>query len=461
MATVEDQLAALRQLFSGGLGTLTPELSGDGSDASGYQVGYRTPDTLYPLMQQARSLLGANWNDPTLQWMSRLQGSTNVSGLSREWNDSTGYGDYLLGGSDVEVPQRFSSINDVASSFAPNGATVSLPAMDDPFRPGKRMRYNVFFNPDGSFKDVDWQNVELSGGWLSENGWMLPVAAAAAGFAGLGAAGAGTGGAGGVTAGAIEGAAGLPELGMVAQTGLGGTSMALPTTGLGGLMEGVAPALPSGTGLGLTGGSGITGGTLTSSPLLTGGGLAPGLEGLATVGGSSFGWLGDLAKSALGKDGWLPSVLNAFSQNQQGNIQRDWAERLYQDRAQFLQRLARTYTNPEEFLSGPEYQALSKTTLDKLQRQDAAKGRLATDVQRQKLMQDYAFEYLNKYRSGLAGAAGLTQTTGIPELDKSGAANIWGTLNAPLAQIARGVTNDSFDIGRVVDRIFNLGSWFE
>lgn len=239
--------------------------------------------------------------------------------------------------------------------------------------------------------------------------------------------------------------------------------MTLPTAGLGGLMEGVAPALPSGTGLGLTGGAGtgISGGALTGSPLLTGGGLASGLEGLTTVGGSSFGWLGDLAKSALGKDGWLPSVLNAFSQNQQGNIQRDWAERLYQDRAQFLQRLARTYTNPEEFLSGPEYQALSRTTLDQLQRQDAAKGRLATDVQRQKLMQDYAFEYLNKYRSGLAEAAGLTQTTGIPELDKSGAANIWGTLNAPLSQIARGVTNDSFDIGGVVDRIFNLGSWFE
>ena len=321
----------------------------------------------------------------------------------------------------------------------------------------------------GRLSGLQWINDDLSSGVigntfdkigdaLTNYGWAIPLAFAGAGAAGLLGGSAGAGGA--VGAGAIEGAVGLPELGLATQTGLGG-SMTLPTAGLGGLMEGVAPALPSGTGLGLTGGSGITGGTLTSSPLLTGGGLAPGLEALASAGGSSLGWLGDLAKTALGKDGWLPSVLNAFSQNQQGNIQRDWAERLYQDRAQFLQRLARTYTNPEEFLSGPEYQALSRTTLDQLQRQDAAKGRLATDVQRQKLMQDYAFEYLNKYRSGLAGAAGLTQTTGIPELDKSGAANIWGTLNAPLSQIARGVTNDSFDIGGVVDRIFNLGSWFE
>lgn len=315
------------------------------------------------------------------------------------------------------------------------------------------------FNPDGTLAGIR----QISSG---NEGWSgMDKLIMAMGLAGIGSVAlpAMFGGAGaGISAAEISGAAGMPELGMAAQTGLGG-SMTLPTTGLGGLMEGVAPALPSGTGFGLTGGAGtgISGGALTSSPLLTGGGLAPGLEGLASIGGSGLGWLGDLAKTALGKDGWLPSVLNAFSQNQQGNIQRDWAERLYQDRAQFLQRLARTYTNPEEFLSGPEYQALSRTTLDQLQRQDAAKGRLAGDAQRQKLMQDYAFEYLNKYRTGLASAAGLTQTTGIPELDKSGAANIWGTLNAPLSQIARGVTNDSFDIGGVVDRIFNLGSWFE
>lgn len=348
------------------------------------------------------------------------------------------------------------------SGFAP--FTFNSAVMPDPAQTNRHAgRWSGTLDPQtGKISGLQWINESTTGGFLpdllTDYGWAIPLAFAGAGAAGMlgGAPGAG------LSAGAIEGAVGLPELGLATQTGLGG-SMTLPTAGLGGLMEGVAPALPSGTGLGLTGGAGtgISGGALTGSPLLTGGGLASGLEGLATVGGSSFGWLGDLAKSALGKDGWLPSVLNAFSQNQQGNIQRDWAERLYQDRAQFLQRLARTYTNPEEFLSGPEYQALSRTTLDQLQRQDAAKGRLAGDAQRQKLMQDYAFEYLNKYRTGLASAAGLTQTTGIPELDKSGAANIWGTLNAPLSQIARGVTNDSFDIGGVVDRIFNLGSWFE
>lgn len=348
--------------------------------------------------------------------------------------------------------------------FGQQGYTFSGPTMYDPYQSNRHVgRWTGDIGTDGKPMNLRWENDSTHTSFMDRIGEAMPYilgAVALGGAAGYGPlAGGGAPGAG-LSAGAIEGAVGLPELGLATQTGLGG-SMTLPTAGLGGLMEGVAPALPSGTGLGLTGGSGITGGTLTSSPLLTGGGLAPGLEALASAGGSSLGWLGDLAKTALGKDGWLPSVLNAFSQNQQGNIQRDWAERLYQDRAQFLQRLARTYTNPEEFLSGPEYQALSKTTLDKLQRQDAAKGRLATDVQRQKLMQDYAFEYLNKYRTGLASAAGLTQTTGIPELDKSGAANIWGTLNAPLAQIARGVTNDSFDVGSVVDRVFNLGSWFE
>lgn len=459
MTIKDQQIEGLRQLLSGGIGPLSAQFTPGNGDSSAPSVSWKTPETLAPLMQQIRSSLGADWNDSTLQWMTRLWGSdiATANGAPLQLvNDDVNGTRYVGAGSQGEyIPfDEQAAINAFKDG---RQAILSLPAMNDPDRPGKRYKYDISFNPDGSLGNVDWSNVELHGGWLTENGWMIPVAAAAAGFAGLGA---GLGTPGGVGAGAIEGAVGIPELGLAAQTGLGG-SMTLPTAGLGGLMEGVAPALPSGTGLGLTGGSGITGGTLTSSPLLTGGGLAPGLEALASVGGSSLGWLGDLAKTALGKDGWLPSVLNAFSQNQQGNIQRDWAERLYQDRAQFLQRLARTYTNPEEFLSGPEYQALSKTTLDKLQRQDAAKGRLATDVQRQKLMQDYAFEYLNKYRSGLAGAAGLTQTTGIPELDKSGAANIWGTLNAPLAQIARGVTNDSFDVGSVVDRVFNLGSWFE
>lgn len=229
--TKEEQIAALEQLFSGGLGALTPELFGDGGEGSGYQVGYRTPDTLYPLMQQARSILEANWNDPTLQWVSKLQGSNVVSGLSRAWDDSAGYGDWLLGaGDDATAPQRFSTVDELAAALAPGGATVSLPAMDDPSRPGKQMQYVVSFNPDGSLNNVDWRNVELSGGWLSENGWMIPLVAAAAGFAGLGAGGASAAPA----ASDIAAAAGLPELGLAPQTvGLEGAAPIIasqPTT---------------------------------------------------------------------------------------------------------------------------------------------------------------------------------------------------------------------------------------
>lgn len=255
--TKEEQIAALEQLFSGGLGALTPELFGDGGEGSGYQVGYRTPDTLYPLMQQARSILEANWNDPTLQWVSKLQGSNVVSGLSRAWDDSAGYGDWLLGaGDDATAPQRFSTVDELAAALAPGGASVSLPAMDDPSRPGKQMQYVVSFNPDGSLNNVDWRNVELSGGWLSENGWMIPLVAAAAGFAGLGAGGAsaaptaqGGGYFGGLSAGAggqtgltLGGGQGLvaTQAPSVAQTGVLGSIVG--PTGTSGIAESLRTA---------------------------------------------------------------------------------------------------------------------------------------------------------------------------------------------------------------------------
>lgn len=176
-----------------------------------------------------------------------------------------------------------------------------------------------------------------------------------------------------------------------------------------------------------------------------------GLSGLANT-------VSNIAKpSNNNTDGWLAAILNAISQNKQGNVQQEWADKLYQDRKQFLDRLAASYTNPAGVLQGDEYQAIAGTVLDQLQRKDAARGRLATDVQRQKLMQDHAWEWLGKYRSGLASAAGLQGTSGLPELDKSGTANEWGTLNALLSQMSRGQTNGSFDINNIIDTI---GDWF-
>ena len=155
--------------------------------------------------------------------------------------------------------------------------------------------------------------------------------------------------------------------------------------------------------------------------------------------------------------GMLAALINAYSQNRQGNLQQDWADRLYQDRSQFLERLAQSYADPGSFLTSPDYEAISRINLDQLQRQDAAKGRLANDTGRQKLMNDFAFQQLENYRKGLANAAGLTGVQGLADLSVAGLSNRMGTFNAPLSEIARG---GGFDFSGAVDKIFELGSWF-
>lgn len=178
----------------------------------------------------------------------------------------------------------------------------------------------------------------------------------------------------------------------------------------------------------------------------------------AAAGGGLGSALGTAAQTIAGgaSSGMLPALVNAVSQYQQGDTQRDWAERLYQDRSQFLERLAGTYSNPQDYLTSPEYTAIADLELDRLMRKDAAQGRLATDVQRQQLMQQYAMKNLADYRKGLAGAAGLTGTQGLAELDVSGLANIFGMGNAPFAEASR----QGYDFSKVLDRVFDLGGWF-
>lgn len=103
----------------------------------------------------------------------------------------------------------------------------------------------------------------------------------------------------------------------------------------------------------------------------------------------------------------------------QARAMRNFANQQSVNRQGFIDALRNTYTNPQSFLEGPEYQAASRIALDALQRQDAAGGRLGNDVNRQRLMQDHAMQWLGNYRQGLSGAAGLTpaslgdQTAGI------------------------------------------------
>lgn len=101
---------------------------------------------------------------------------------------------------------------------------------------------------------------------------------------------------------------------------------------------------------------------------------------------------------------WLGAGMQTLQTLDQSRAMRNFANQQNVNRQGFIDALRNTYTNPESFLSGPEYQAASRIALDALQRQDAAGGRLGNDVNRQRLMQDHAFAALQNYRTGLTNA---------------------------------------------------------
>lgn len=109
---------------------------------------------------------------------------------------------------------------------------------NDPYQSNNHAgRWSFDMDPAGNVTGAKWTN-DSTGGWLVNNGWMIPLALAGAGAAGMlgGGAGAGAGagvaegvagaGAGGVSAADIAAAAGSPELGLASQ--VGGASWAAP-----------------------------------------------------------------------------------------------------------------------------------------------------------------------------------------------------------------------------------------
>lgn len=324
------------------------------------------------------------------------------------------------------------------ASDPPTGLEYTLPVMADPEREGKTGAYGISLNPDGSIADIKWNPYEQHGGWFSENmDWLGPALVGGAAFLG----GGGLGGIGG-TAAPIS-ASPISSLGPAATlSDVAAFTGAIPAS------TSTLAAPLAGTGTATAGGA-TAGGSMVAPAVTSGvtGTIAQqAARSLAPSGGSN-------------ELGLLASLFNAYSQNRQGAAQQDWADRLYQDRSQFLEPLVRTYSNPEEYLSGPEYTAAAGITLDLLQRKDAARGRLATDVERQKLMQDHALQSLGNYRSGLATAAGLSPTQGLADLFVTGQANKYGTFNAPISELARILEgNNSFDFDDLLDDI--IGGWF-
>ncbi len=107
-------------------------------------------------------------------------------------------------------------------------------------------------------------------------------------------------------------------------------------------------------------------------------------------------------------------IAGLVGSNQQRNFGQDLLQRANDatpNRGFYEGQLRQTYENPSAFLQSPEYQAIQDITHNKLQRSDAAGGRLANDYGRQIGLQNNALSQLDQHRRTLSGITGQNQAT--------------------------------------------------
>lgn len=329
------------------------------------------------------------------------------------------------------------------------------------------------FDDQGNLQDVKWQRTGEHEGWAFEN-WdtiMAALAAAGIGYAGwtgsLGASsplgyvtdaemllnplgGVGSAGLYGGVAPIVESVpswtnpydqAGLDEL--ISQVDPAFNPEFMPPDPFADpsfAPPGSPPPLPPGT----QAPAPITESIPTSTP---GNGLPgtpiPGGTGLPGANpGTSGGAIPDWIKAIFGEGaggllGGLGNLLGAISNFTSGNELRDISEEERRARQGFMTQLQQSYNDPSSVYAGDEWQAIQRTNLDALQRQDAAKGRLSNDINRQAAMQDLAANWMGNYRSGLAQAAGLSNPAQYGAQGAYGNAMRYGSLNGFLQDYSR------------------------
>ena len=135
----------------------------------------------------------------------------------------------------------------------------------------------------------------------------------------------------------------------------------------------------------------------------------------------------------------LSGVLGARNQYNFGQALLYRAAEATPNRGFYEGQLRQTYENPGAYLQSPEYQAAQDIVHNKLQRSDAAGGRLANDIGRQTTLQNHALSSLGQYRQGLSGIVGQNQNafTGANSMYTAGQAanNSWSNgILYPLLQ---------------------------
>lgn len=300
--------------------------------------------------------------------------------------------------------------------------------------------------------------------------YAMPIAMMAG--LGAGAAGGAFSGVGGMTA--AEGAAlGSEAAGGITGIGAGGTTAAeaataagLGTSGAGGLSLEAASMLPEAAGA-------VTGNGAGMAPILGGTNGSTAFSGL-----SSIQQISELMKQGMNVKDAISMISGGQGNGQQtgkgntsildllggyysGQQMKDYSgnmKGIYSDlnnrQDQFRDQLLRSYQDPETFYGSNQWKGLESVYQNQIDRNAAKSGRLANPTDREVLLQKYGMQELEKFRSGLRDAAGLTKPeAALDPLAKGYQAEAYANT-APWATVGRGGTGTT---GSVQDVVGALG----
>lgn len=285
-------------------------------------------------------------------------------------------------------------------------------------------------------------------------------AASALGVAG-GAAGAGSGVGTGLTA-AEAAALGSEAAGGITGIGAGGTTAA-EAAAAAGLPGSAAASVPFEAGFTASAASPVAttaaeGGSVLSSIQQAVKAGMPVLEAIQKFGGALTG------QSGSGGGRGLLDLLGAYYSAQQNKDYAGNLKGIYSDltarQNQFRDQLLASYQDPNTFYNSNQWKGLESVYQNQVDRQAATKGRLANPTDREVLLQKHAMQELEKYRSGLKEAAGLTRPeAALDPLAKGYQAEAWA--NSPLFTATGGFRAGGAGgggVGNVVNMLAQAGS---
>lgn len=383
----------------------------------------------------------AEFTPEQLEWLKNTYASTRSTSPPAGYNAAA---KRMTTPEEMQAIQQYLAQNPDLSqnrSFTINGQTYRLEGEGAANRPGEYNEQGILVNNEaapGAFNIVDSQGNRLQfngNGQVSDvvarvdpgNKFTAVAQADYSGhykpfwqFAGIAAGGALAGMYGGAAAPTVAETEALAGAGLGAGAGVTG-----------------APGGYAATGGGLAAGSGAAMSGLPD----TAAGAAAGAAGAGAAQGASS----SVLDSLLGNSGFnlrdllgLLGVAGSAAQGRDdGKEWRDFYQRAAPDLGHYQSALRNVYDDPASYFRGADFQAAQAVTHNKLQRSDAAGGRLAADAGRQNELQKFAVNGLNDYRQNLQQVVNQNQQVATGTGAAGALGNAQGRENSWLQELLK------------------------